>query len=104
MASRDERLTITLPADLAKRLSAAAAEAGVTAEALAASCVEQHLDVAARHMAVIDRLEGVDAALLELAQFVGEAAGASEGFDPSRICRYCPPDTDEETVGSERKV
>lgn len=86
--ARQVTLSITLPKALADRLSSAAAEVGTTPEALVVHCVEQDLDVAARHVALIDRLEGVDAALLELANFVGEATATSEGFDPSSICRY----------------
>lgn len=81
-------MDLTLPKLLVKRLSAAAQEANTTPEALAISCIEQHLDVAARHLALIDRLEGVDGALLDLARLVGETAASRESFDPGRICRY----------------
>lgn len=86
--ARDVEITLSLPKALADRLEAAADGAGTTVGFLAAQCVEQHLDVAVRHLALIDRLEGVDAALMELAGFVGEATAANEGFDPSSICRY----------------
>ena len=47
------KLTLTLAAPLALRLSAAAAERGWSAESLAAECVAQHLEVAIRHRVLI---------------------------------------------------
>ena len=86
--ARDATLTVTLPKALFDRLEQAAGEAGTTPAYMAQQCIEQHLNIASRHLALIDRLEGVDAALLELANFVGEAVGSTEGFDASKICRY----------------
>jgi len=82
------KLTITLETTLAARLSAAAAERGWSAEDLAAECVAQHLEVALRHRILIERMEQVDAAILDMAQAVGELGAPSAGIDLSRVCRY----------------
>ena len=50
-----------------------------TAEDLARECIAQHLDIAVRHCALVERFEAVDHSLAVLAQFVGEANTASEG-------------------------
>ena len=50
------KITVTLEATLATRLSAAATERGWSPEALAAECVVQHLEVAVRHRVLIERL------------------------------------------------
>ncbi|MCB4806381.1 hypothetical protein QO001_006416 [Methylobacterium brachiatum] len=82
------KLTLTLAAPLALRLSAAAAERGWSAESLAADCVAQALEVAIRHRILIERMEQVDAAILDMAQAVGELGAPSAGIDLYRICRY----------------
>ncbi|GAN50996.1 hypothetical protein ABID82_006691 [Methylobacterium sp. PvP062] len=82
------KLTITLEASLAARLSAAAAERGWASESLAADCVAQALEVAIRHRVLIERMEQVDAAILDMAQAVGELGAPSTGIDLSQICRY----------------
>ena len=82
------KLTLTLEASLAARLSAAAAERGWSAESLAAACVSQHLEVAIRHRVLIERLEQVDAAILDMAQAVGDLGAPSAGIDLSKVCRY----------------
>jgi len=81
-------LTITLEAALAAQLSAVAAERGWPVESLAAACVAQHLEVAIRHQVLIERLEQVDAAILDMAQAVGDLGAPSAGIDLSRMCRY----------------
>lgn len=82
------KLTLTLKAALATRLSAAAAERGWSVESLAAECVAQHLEVAIRHRALIERAERVDAALLDMAKAVGELGAPSGGIDLTEVCRY----------------
>lgn len=82
-------LTITLPADVAVALQQAAAGRGWTPESLAADCIAQQIEVAIRHRVVLERIEQVDAALIEMATALGaiEAAGG-EGIDLSDFCRY----------------
>jgi hypothetical protein len=82
------KLTITLEASLAARLSAAAAERGWTSESLAADCVAQALEVALRYRVLIERMEQVDAAILDMAEAVGELGAPSAGLDLSKVCRY----------------
>lgn len=64
----DVSFTVSLPAELAAGLRRAAAERGWTPESLIADCVAQHLEIAVRHRALVERLEQVDAALLEMAR------------------------------------
>lgn len=87
----DVTLTVSLPADLAAALRRAAAARGWTPESLIQDCVAQHLEIAVRHRALVERLEQVDAALLEIARAVGEAGEAADGFEPGSLCRYRPP-------------
>lgn len=82
------KLTLALDAALAARLSAAAAEQGWSAESLAAECVAQHLEVAIRHRVLIERAERIDAALLDMAEAVGELGAPSAGIDLTKVCRY----------------
>ncbi|MBW4968321.1 hypothetical protein KZZ04_18480, partial [Pseudoalteromonas sp. CR1] len=69
--AQEIELTVTLDAALAARLRAAAAERGWASESLAADCVAQALEVAIRHRVLIERMEQVDAAILDMAQAVG---------------------------------
>ncbi len=85
--AQEVKLTVTLEAALAARLRAAASERGWTAESLAAECVVQHLEVAIRHRALIERLEQVDGAILDMAQAVGELGAPSTSIDLSKVCR-----------------
>lgn len=87
----DVSFAVSLPADLAAALRRAAAERGWTPESLIADCVAQHLEIAVRHRALVERMEQVDAALLEMASVAGEASEAADGFDPGSLCRYRPP-------------
>jgi membrane carboxypeptidase/penicillin-binding protein len=82
-------LTITLPADVATALHQAAAGRGWTSESLAADCVAQQIETAIRHRVVLERIEQVDGALIEMATALGaiEAAGGG-GIDLSDFCRY----------------
>ena len=82
------KLTVTLDADLAARLSATAAEHGWSPESLAADCVAQALEVAIRHRVLIERMELVDAAILDMAQAVGDLGAPSGGIDLSKVCRF----------------
>ena len=82
------KLTITLEAGLAAQLSAAAVERGWSPESLAAECIAQSLEVAIRHRVLIERLETVDTALLDMARAVGDLGTPSGGIDLSKVCRY----------------
>lgn len=81
------KLTLTLETALAARLSAAAAEQGWSPESLAAECVAQHLEVAIRHRVLIERMEQIDGAILDMAQAVGDLGAPSGGIDLSKVCR-----------------
>jgi len=82
--------TVSLPATLATDLRKVSAERGWTPESLIGDCVAQHLEVAIRHRVVLERLEQVDAAILEMAQAVGELGASAEDFEPGSLCRYRP--------------
>ena len=82
--------TVSLTASLAAELRRSAAAHGWTPESLIGDCVAQHLEVALRHRVVLERLEQVDAAILEMAGAVGELGASAEGFEPGRLCRYQP--------------
>jgi hypothetical protein len=85
--AQEVKLTLTLEAALAAQLSAAAAERGWSAESLAAECVAQHLEVAIRHRVLVERMEQIDGAILDMAQAVGELGAPSGGIDLSKVCR-----------------
>ncbi len=57
---------------LAARLSAKAAEAKKTVEVLIAECVALQIDVAAKFLFLIERMDIVDQGLIDIASFVGE--------------------------------
>lgn len=82
------KLTVTLGEALAARLNAAAAAQGWSAESLAADCIAQNLEVALRHRVLIERIEQVDAAILDMAKTVGELGAPSAGIDLTEVCRY----------------
>jgi predicted transcriptional regulator len=84
------RYAIELDDALAERLEEAARNSKLSAAALITECVIQHLEVAIRHRALIDRLDAVDQGLIDLASFVGEAT-AGGNVDLSNMCRYSPP-------------
>lgn len=94
------KLTLTLEAALAARLSAAAAERSWSAESLAAECVAQHLEVAIRHRVLIERAEQIDAALLDMAKAVGELGAPSGGIDLTKVCRLRADDGDSDGTGA----
>ncbi|MDA9392631.1 hypothetical protein WN73_19075 [Bradyrhizobium sp. CCBAU 45394] len=75
---------------LSERLEQAARAAKIGPAELIAQCVEQHLDIALRYVALLDRLDTVDQGLLDLAGLVGEAS-AGRSVEVSSICRYSPP-------------
>lgn len=85
------KFSVTLEADLAARLTAAATEHGWTPESLIRECVAQHLEMAIRHRVVLERLEQVDAAILEMAEAVGELGTPATSIDLSKVCRYAAP-------------
>lgn len=80
---------VLMEAKLSERLEQAARAAKVPPTELIAQCVEQHLDIAVRYVALLDRLESVDQGLLDLATLVGEATAAGS-VEVSSICRYSP--------------
>ena len=84
------KYAVELEDELAERLEEAAHNSKLSATELITECVAQHLEVAIRHRALIDRLDAVDQGLLELATFVGEAT-AGGNVDLSKMCRYSPP-------------
>jgi predicted transcriptional regulator len=84
------KYTVEIDDALAERLEEAARAAKVPATDLIAECVAQHLEIAIRHRALVDRLDLVDQGLLELAGFIGEAT-ASPKVDLSSLCRYAHP-------------
>jgi hypothetical protein len=86
----DITLTLTLPAALAASLRQEADQRGWTPESLARECLAQHLEVALRHRVLLERMEQVDAALLQLARTVGEIEAAAENTEPGALCRYRP--------------
>jgi hypothetical protein len=79
---------VTIEKKLSERLEEAARLAKISAADLIAECVTQHLEVAIRHRALIDRLDLVDQGLLELATFIGEATAGGGKVDLSNLCRY----------------
>lgn len=81
---------VQIETKLSERLEEAARRAKIAPAELIAQCVEQHLDVAARYLVLVERMEGVDQGLLDLAQFVGEAT-AGGNVEVSSLCRYAPP-------------
>ena len=83
------RYAIELDDALAGRLEEAARNSKLSAAALITECIIQHLEVAIRHRALIDRLDTVDQGLLELATFIG-AATAGPKIDLSNLCQYSP--------------
>jgi len=88
MARPPVSLTVVLPADIAAALAAAASQRGWTSESLAADCIGQSLEVAIRHRVALERIDQVDAALLELAKAVSAVEEASAPLDLSDFCRY----------------
>ena len=87
---QDLPFTISLPSTLAADVRRVAAERGWTPESLIADCVAQHLEIALRHRVVLERLEQVDAVILEMAGAVGELGAGAEDFEPGSLCRYQP--------------
>lgn len=83
-------LTITLPDDVADLLRKAASERGWTPESLAADCVAQSLEVAIRHRVLLERVDQVDEALIDLAKFLGVIQAVTENAEKADICRYRP--------------
>ncbi len=82
------KLTIELEEDLTEKLCAAAKVHNWTPEDLARECVAQHLEIAVRHRALVERFEAMNHHLAALARFVGQASASSEGVDLWKICRY----------------
>lgn len=83
-----QRLIIELDAELAQKLKETSKQRGWSPEALAAECVAQNLEIAARHKVLVERFEVIDDSLAMLARFVGDATASGEGIDLTKICRY----------------
>ena len=81
---------VSLDDDLADRIRQAAKARAITEAELIRDCVAQQLDTATRHKAALDRLDIVDQALIDLAQYIGEATAAPPA-DATSFCRYSPP-------------
>ncbi|MFH6786759.1 hypothetical protein [Methylobacterium sp. MA0201] len=86
----DVTLSLAIPAALAASLHQEATQRGWTPESLVLDCLAQHLEVTLRHRVVLERMEQVDAALLQLARTVGEIEAAAENTEPGALCRYRP--------------
>ena len=82
------KLTIELEEDLAEKLWTEAQAHNWTPESLAVECIAQHLEIAVRHRALVERFEAMDHHLAVLARFVGQASASSEAADLWKICRY----------------
>ena len=82
------KLTIELEEDLAEKLWTGAQAHNWTPENLARECVAQHLEIAARHRALVERFEAMDQHLATLARFVGQASASTGSVDLWKICRY----------------
>lgn len=80
---------VQIESKLSERLEQAARVAKIAPAEMIAQCVEQHLDIALRYVALLDRLDTVDQGLLDLASLVGEAS-AGGNVEVSSICRYSP--------------
>lgn len=85
--AKDVSLTINLPADVAAELEVVAANRGVSLAALAADAVIHYLESAVRYSFLLERMESVDQALVDLARFIGESV-PKEPLDLSTICRF----------------
>jgi hypothetical protein len=88
--AKEVTLSINLPADVARELEIAAANRGISPSALATDSVIHHLESANRYRFMLERMEAVDQALIDLAGFIGESV-PKEPFDFSSICAYVPP-------------
>jgi hypothetical protein len=86
--AQEVKLTVTLEATLADRLKAVATERGWSPESLASECVAQALEVAIRHRVLIERMEQIDGAILDMAQAVGDLGAPSGSIDLSKVCRF----------------
>ncbi len=93
---------VVIDADLADNLTQAAQSLGLSREAFAAECLAQAVETALRHRVVLQRVERVDLAILELAGFLGElkaAAETSSAAPAKPFCRYRPePDPEGEAA------
>ncbi len=90
---KPETIPVVIDADLADKLTQAAQSLGLTREAFAADSLAQAVETALRHRVVLQRVESVDRAILELAEFLGELKAAAETASAATvkpICRYQP--------------
>ena len=79
--------------ELHDALAAAVATTNQSAETLALEAIRDRLENAIRYRVLIDRVETVDQALMDLAALVGETAAATDALaddkrDLASICRY----------------
>ena len=84
----DVAFSVALPREFAAVLRRNAAGRGWTPESPIVDCVAQHLEVAIRHRVLIERVERIDAAILDMAEAVGELGAPSAGIDLTKVCRY----------------
>ncbi len=82
------KLTIELEEDVAEKLWTEAKGHNWAPEDLARECVAQHLEIATRHRALVERFEAMDQHLAALARFVGQASASTGSVDLWKICRY----------------
>lgn len=85
-------MTVSLEPALADALRAAAAERGWSPESLVADCVRQHLEIAIRHRVLVERMEEIDATIMDMSRMIGELASSGGTLDLSGICRYSRED------------
>lgn len=79
---------IQVDREFANRLQKASNMVKIPVEDLIIECIGQHLDLATRHRLLVERIEIVDQALVELAEFIGEASTESGQVDLSNLCKY----------------
>ena len=87
MSAKTTRISIEVEADLAAKISKAAATAGITVDAMINECLTQQFETALRHRVLVQRQGDVDEALLELARLIGRLSAGSDK-QPHNICRY----------------
>lgn len=81
-------LTLHLEPELARALQEAAAAKGWRPELLAEECMRQNLEIATRHRVLLESMEGLHAAIMEMANQIGELSAPSGGIDLTGVCRY----------------
>ena len=88
--SAPSNLALTLDADLAERLAAAAGTSGLAPADIALRALRHHLDGVTAYGRVIDDLAQIKTGLADLAGAVGEVLAEPEPGAVDSICRYKP--------------